>query len=134
MHFLTPSRVRPHSFDGKCHPDHLGLYWTSHAKAKSRIKQLLAVADIRVDGGRPWDLTVKDERFYRRLIRSGSIGLGDSYVDGWWDCDDLEDLFSHIMTAGLDRYSTPIWRRFMKYAAGHVLKRNSRRQSQELAD
>lgn len=134
MYFSMPSSVHPHSVNAECDSDRVGLSWTARLSAKFRIKQLLAVADIRVDGRRPWDLNVKDERFYRRLIGTGSIGLGDSYVDGWWDCDDLEDLFSHILIGGLDRYSTPISRRFMKYAVGHDLKRSSRRQSQELAD
>ncbi|HLI44923.1 MAG TPA: cyclopropane-fatty-acyl-phospholipid synthase family protein [Acidimicrobiales bacterium] len=29
---------------------------------------------------------------YRALLRHGSVGLGRSYVDGWWDSDDLTDL------------------------------------------
>ena len=31
---------------------------------------------------------VRSPRFYRELLR-GSVGLGESYVDGLWDCDDL---------------------------------------------
>ena len=34
-------------------------------------------------------ITVNDLRFYARLLRDGSIGLGESYADGWWDADDL---------------------------------------------
>jgi cyclopropane-fatty-acyl-phospholipid synthase len=37
-------------------------------------------------------VTVHDPRVYRALIRSGSVGLGSSYVDGWWDCDDVTTL------------------------------------------
>jgi cyclopropane-fatty-acyl-phospholipid synthase len=33
-------------------------------------------------------LRVRSTRFYRQLLR-GSVGLGESYVDGLWDCDDL---------------------------------------------
>ena len=33
-------------------------------------------------------LRVRSARFYRQLLR-GSVGLGESYVDGLWDCDDL---------------------------------------------
>jgi cyclopropane-fatty-acyl-phospholipid synthase len=33
-------------------------------------------------------LHVRSERFYRHLLR-GSLGLGEAYVDGLWDCDDL---------------------------------------------
>ena len=37
-------------------------------------------------------LHVHDHRFYERLLRQGSIGLGESYADGWWDTDDLTGL------------------------------------------
>jgi cyclopropane-fatty-acyl-phospholipid synthase len=33
-------------------------------------------------------LRVRSVRFYRQLLR-GSVGLGEAYVDGLWDCDDL---------------------------------------------
>ncbi len=33
-------------------------------------------------------LEVRSPRFYRALLR-GSVGLGESYVDGLWECDDL---------------------------------------------
>jgi cyclopropane-fatty-acyl-phospholipid synthase len=34
-------------------------------------------------------ITVHDDRFYGRLLAEGSIGLGESYADGWWDADHL---------------------------------------------
>ena len=32
---------------------------------------------------------VHDPRVYSRILREGSVGLGESYADGWWDTDDL---------------------------------------------
>jgi cyclopropane-fatty-acyl-phospholipid synthase len=37
-------------------------------------------------------VTVADPRTYAALLRRGSVGLGQSYVEGWWDCDDLTAL------------------------------------------
>ncbi len=34
---------------------------------------------------------VHDPRAFGALLRNGSIGLGQSYVDGWWDCEDLTE-------------------------------------------
>ncbi|MEX2319978.1 MAG: hypothetical protein WD668_01405, partial [Saccharospirillum sp.] len=48
------------------------------------IKRVLDQADVRVQGDRPWDLQVYDPRLYGRLLRHGSVGLAESYVDGWW--------------------------------------------------
>ena len=36
------------------------------------ITELLASADISVDGHRPWDLIVHDERLFARLLAEGS--------------------------------------------------------------
>src|SRR6188508_1934530 len=35
---------------------------------------------------------VRDPAFWRALARRGSRGLGESYADGMWDCDDLVGL------------------------------------------
>jgi cyclopropane-fatty-acyl-phospholipid synthase len=48
-------------------------------------------------GENPWDIKVKNHNFYKRLILKGSLGLGESYMEGWWDCDDLEEFFYRII-------------------------------------
>ena len=63
--------------------------------------QLLERADIRLDGSRPWDIQVRDPRFFRRAIAGGAIGLGESYMDGWWDCAALDEAFARILKADL---------------------------------
>jgi cyclopropane-fatty-acyl-phospholipid synthase len=32
---------------------------------------------------------VHDSRLYARVLREGSVGLGEAYADGWWDADDV---------------------------------------------
>jgi len=34
-------------------------------------------------------MTVHDPGVYARILRDGSVGLGEAYADGWWDADDL---------------------------------------------
>ena len=34
-------------------------------------------------------VVVHQSRLFARLLREGSVGLGESYADGWWDTDDL---------------------------------------------
>lgn len=63
----------------------------------SQFKELLKRADVAVNGARPWDPQIKDERVYDRVLREGSLGLGESYVDGSWDCKDLAELTCRIM-------------------------------------
>lgn len=70
---------------------------------RARIARLLEPADVRLDGDRPWDLRVRDPRLYARLLRDGALGLGESYMDGWWETASLDRLLSRLLRAGLDR-------------------------------
>ena len=70
---------------------------------KRQVEKILSRADITIGDNRPWDITVTDERFYGRVLLRGSLGLGESYVDGWWDCLSLDQFFSRVLSANLDR-------------------------------
>ena len=60
---------------------------------KELVQQLLARADIIINGDRPWDMRVHNEKLYDRIIAQGSLGLGESYIDGWWDVPHLDQFF-----------------------------------------
>lgn len=70
---------------------------------RSRVEQLLSLADVRVGGDRPWDLQVDDDRFFARVLAQGSLGLGESYMDGWWRALSLDGFLFHVISADLDR-------------------------------
>ncbi|OGY85261.1 MAG: cyclopropane-fatty-acyl-phospholipid synthase [Candidatus Kerfeldbacteria bacterium RIFCSPHIGHO2_12_FULL_48_17] len=69
---------------------------------KQRVQDLLALADVQINGSRPWDIQIKDDRFYQRVFAHGSLGLGESYMDGWWDVAELDVMIGKIMSAHLD--------------------------------
>jgi cyclopropane-fatty-acyl-phospholipid synthase len=69
---------------------------------KKRIEGLLALADIRVGGDRPWDIQVHNKGFFGRVLVQGPLGLGEAYMDGWWDCASLDEFFYRAMKAKLD--------------------------------
>ncbi|WP_132999492.1 cyclopropane fatty acyl phospholipid synthase [Luteimonas arsenica] len=70
---------------------------------RDRIHGLLAEADVRVGGDRPWDMQVHDRRLPARLLAGGSLALGDAYMDGWWDTDSLDGLLARLLAARIDR-------------------------------
>jgi hypothetical protein len=67
----------------------------------ARCQAALDVAGIRINGDRPWDIRVLDDRLYRRALTHGIPGLGDAYVDGWWECDAIDEMSSRAIRAGL---------------------------------
>ena len=65
------------------------------------FEQLLASVDVTLNGSNSWDIKVKDERLFRRVLRDGTLGLGEAYMDGWWDCEQLDELVSRRLRSGL---------------------------------
>ena len=71
-------------------------------KQKQVIQQLLDKAVVRIDGGQPGDIQVHNDRLYNRVLTEGSLGLGESYMDGWWDSIQLDEFFSKVHSANLE--------------------------------
>ena len=74
----------------------------SHNKMQNRAEQLLHEADITIGGNRPWDIRIHNDDLYERALSGGSLAFGESYMDGWWDCECLDEFFFKIFTAGLN--------------------------------
>ena len=72
-------------------------------KYKSFMKELLSLANIEINGSNPWDIQVHDTRFYKRAITENELGIGESYMDGWWDAEKIDELIHRILTAQLDK-------------------------------
>jgi cyclopropane-fatty-acyl-phospholipid synthase len=73
----------------------------------NQIEKLLAKAQIRVNGDQPWDIQLGDPGTLARIVSRGSLGLGEAYMDGDWDVDQLDAFFAHVLRARLDREVKP---------------------------
>jgi cyclopropane-fatty-acyl-phospholipid synthase len=67
------------------------------------VEELLAQADIYINGTRPWDIQVHDDRFFNRIIEQANLGLGESYMDTWWDCSCLDAFFYRVLRSQLHK-------------------------------
>jgi len=70
--------------------------------SRARLEELLAHADIAIDGDRPWDPRIKDARFFD-IAFAGSLAIGEAYMDGLWECDQLDELVCRFRHANLDK-------------------------------
>ena len=73
----------------------------SVSKSEAVIRELLDLAEIEVNGAHPWDIQVHDARLYDRLIKKTELGLGEAYMDGWWDAEAVDQLITRILLADL---------------------------------
>lgn len=73
------------------------------APLQHRIEALMAEAGVRIDGDRPFDPQIHDPHFYARVLAQGSLGLGESYMDGCWDAVSLDGFLFRLLDARIDR-------------------------------
>jgi cyclopropane-fatty-acyl-phospholipid synthase len=92
-------------------------------------EQVLDAADIRVNGDRPWDIQVRNDGFYDRAVAQGTLGLGESYMDGWWECDALDEMIARALHAGGERAIVRNWRTALHVLRAKVLNLQTRRRS-----
>jgi cyclopropane-fatty-acyl-phospholipid synthase len=66
-------------------------------KAKKVVQKILEPSDVQINGNRPWDILIHNPNFYERVLSGGSLALGESYMDGWWDCEAIDQFFERIL-------------------------------------
>ncbi len=71
------------------------------SKYKKLVEKLLELADVKINGDRSADIQIHDDRFYKRAVTEVELGMGESYMDGWWDSEKLDELIFKIIRADL---------------------------------
>jgi cyclopropane-fatty-acyl-phospholipid synthase len=72
-------------------------------KYKKITEEILGFAGVRINGSNPWDIQINNDKFYKRVITEGELGLGESYMDFWWDAEKVDELICKILRAQLDK-------------------------------
>lgn len=95
----------------------------ANVAAPAVLQRLLEAADVRFNGDQPWDIQVLDTDTYRRILTAGSLGFGESYMDGLWDSEQLDELFTRLLQADLDRRIRGVLRlRLLLTSLGNYLR------------
>ncbi|MBE3068476.1 MAG: cyclopropane fatty acyl phospholipid synthase [Chloroflexi bacterium] len=66
------------------------------------MQKLAESAGVILNGPNPWDIQVHDDRWYARVFRDKSLGLGESYMDGWWDCEQVDEMIFRVLCGRID--------------------------------
>ncbi len=104
------------------------------ASAKNVIEQLLAPADIRMNGKRAWDIQVKNDRFYNRVLHQGTLGIGESYMDGDWECDQIDELTNKAVSANITDQIAKNPRLVIQAVLARMTNANPKNKAFEIAD
>ena len=104
------------------------------AAARRAVEQLLHAAGIQINGAGAWDIQVHDERFFTRLLADGTLGFGESYMDGWWDCAALDEMCCRAIAARLEQRFTRSLRNLLALALALVVNRQTQRRSRRVGE
>lgn len=78
--------------------------------AERTIRPLLERAGLEINGHRDFDPKIRDTRLFARVLRDGTLGLGEAWMDEWWDCEALDEMFARLVGAGIDGTGLGGWR------------------------
>jgi cyclopropane-fatty-acyl-phospholipid synthase len=99
-----------------------------------KITRALDSIDIKINGTRPWDIQVHNKKWYKRVLSEPSLAFGESYMDGWWDCQALDQFFYRVLR-GLELSNVYHFTTIIKFIAKHIfLNEQSRLLSRKVAD
>lgn len=101
------------------------------ASPRSVVEQILEDAGIHINGDQPWDPQVHNQNSFSRFLAEGRLGLGESYVDGWWDCAALDEFFFRALRAGIDARSKS-WRSLLPYLSARLINHQRRSKAWEI--
>jgi len=92
-------------------------------------EEMLSQAGITINGTQPQDIRVKNPEFFHRVLQEGSLGLGESYMDGWWECDRLDIFFQMILAAELDTHLPKHFSDIVRIASARIFNYQTRKRA-----
>ncbi len=72
-------------------------------RAPEVLQKISESVGVRFNGDEPWDIQVYDPAVYQRILTMGSLGFGEAYMDGLWDAEELDELFTRLLRFDVDR-------------------------------
>lgn len=93
------------------------------------VEEMLAAAGITINGNNAFDLQVHNPGLFKRILQEGSLGFGESYMDGWWDCERLDALFTRILHSGVDERLPKSLSDITRIAYARLFNRQSRKRA-----
>lgn len=93
---------------------------------KGIVQDILSPAGIIINGSQPWDIQIRNDKFYQRVLSDGSLGLGEAYMDGWWECARLDDFFCRLIPSQPEDRMKKNWKLLFHILGSTIVNRGSK--------
>lgn len=98
------------------------------------IRDLLEPAGIEINGSHAWDIQVHDPRFYDRVLKNVQLGVGEAYMDGWWDCEAIDELVNRALKSNFVSKIKGDWKLMVSLAQARIFNLQSRSKAFEVGE
>ena len=102
--------------------------------AKKFITDLFEISGITINGSKPYDITVHNEDFYNRIVKHGELGLGESYIDRWWEAGSVDQFIDKILRKDLEdkvKKNIPL---LYSYILAQIFNRQSKKRAFQVGE
>jgi cyclopropane-fatty-acyl-phospholipid synthase len=103
-------------------------------RIEEHVQYYLDKAGIEINGPDPWDIQVHHPGFYERVLAERSVGLGESYMDKWWDVEQLDELFYRICRSKTDDRYQNSWGQITSWIQALVLNLQSKKRARVVGE
>ena len=101
---------------------------------KAIVERRMNDACVGTLGTEPHNIIVHNDWLYHRMISDGSLGLGEAYIDGWWDCKKLDVFFYKAFQANLYRELIRPWNKIEHYLKYQLFNTQTVARAREVID
>jgi cyclopropane-fatty-acyl-phospholipid synthase len=103
------------------------------SNSKKIASEILQKANIKIDGSNPWDIQIHDDRMYSQVLQKGSLGLGETYMSGWWDVSSLDLFFERIIFADLSHHIINDKKLLLQILSNRLMNSGTKKKSLQVA-
>jgi cyclopropane-fatty-acyl-phospholipid synthase len=90
------------------------------------------IAGIQIDGKRPFDIQVNNPKFYERALEDQSLGFGESYMEGWWECGAIDECIYKLLIANIEDQFKPTFAFYWTYLKAKLFNRQTKSGSMDV--
>jgi cyclopropane-fatty-acyl-phospholipid synthase len=101
---------------------------------KDTVTKLLSLAGININGNNPWDIKIINDDFYNRVMAWGSLGLGESYMDGWWESKQLDEFFFRILRTDIESHVKQNWTLLLSALVARAINLQSKNRAFQIGE
>lgn len=108
-------------------------FFSEDSKLHTFVRDSLAEANITIGGNQPWDVTFLGFGVPESVVSRGSLGLGESYMEGLWTSKRLDEFFYQVIKARLHEKIKPS-RVLLHFLKARLLNRQTTKRAWEVGE